>query len=429
MRKAKLKATWASHSIIERALAYYRVRLIGDIAIFLALLVTQFIRPSAGPLWALAITSVDIIILLWQRAMTYRGKPKFATWISLIAASVIGTIGLHLGGGFITLSLGIYLILILTAALVFRSRSASYTMAVISGSLYLLLVIAELSNLLRPNNYAFLALYDFREQSRVIIANVSLGLILILLTMLTSGEAAEILGQWTITLTKEIEEKNAQHAELLEKMQKTYTDIVSTLADTIEIRDHYTNEHSERIALLAKETAKVLECDDEFISRLHFASILHDVGKIGIPDHILNKPGLLAEEERITIQKHPIIGEKIIRNIEGLKDIASVIRSHHEKFDGTGYPDGLKGEEIPFAARIIAVVDAYIAITDERPYKPSKSSLEAQKKLIINSSSQFDPQVVDAFLYAIQINKANLNAPPLKPSGHLEITSTAGDGG
>ena len=237
-----------------------------------------------------------------------------------------------------------------------------------------------------------------------------MGIILIFLTALASGEAAENLGKWNTLLTKEVEEKRAEHVILSDKVEKTYIDIVTTLTDAIEARDNYTSEHSDRIVLLAKETARIFEKDDAFLECLLFSAMLHDVGKIGVPDHILNKPTSLTKEERAVIETHPIIGEKIVSNIEGLKDVASIIRSHHEKFDGTGYPDGLSGEEIPLAARIIAVVDVYTAIIDKRPYKTAKSSSDAIQIIIKKSGKHFDPQVVDAFLSAIQLQQFSKNS-------------------
>lgn len=379
--------------------------MIGSATIFLILLGIEFAQPSIGVVQALLITGLDIFLLLWQRAMTLRGRPKLATWINLVAAAIIGTIGLHLGGGFITLSLGVYLILILTAALVFQTRAAAYTMAITSASLYILLVIAELTNFLPPNNSSFLTVYDFNEQSRILVANVLMGLLLIFLTMLAAGGAAEILGKWASTLTEEVESKTAQLIELFDNMELTYNSIVSTLANAIEVRDYYTSDHSNRIATLAVETAKLLGYDKKGLERVRLAAMLHDIGKIGIPDHILNKPGPLTEKERIIIMKHPEIGAKIVSTVNEFSDIAYIIRAHQEKFDGTGYPDGLLGDEIPLSARIISAIDAYIAITDERPYKPARSELDAQKELIANAGTQFDPQVVEAFLYVLQLRK------------------------
>jgi HD-GYP domain-containing protein (c-di-GMP phosphodiesterase class II) len=132
------------------------------------------------------------------------------------------------------------------------------------------------------------------------------------------------------------------------------------------------------------------------------AAILHDIGKIGIPDDILNKPGLLSPEERRGMMRHPEIGEKVIAAIKDLSDIAEVIRAHQEKFDGTGHPDHLRGEEIPLPARIIAVVDAYIAITDERIYKPARSAEESIQELIRHAGTQFDAQVVETFLEVLE---------------------------
>ncbi len=396
--KSILRATWASHSLTERALAYQRTRLIGSTAIFIGLLAVQIASPTQAAALAILITGADMGILLWQRRMALLGKPGTSTWVSLVMAAVITTMGLHLGGGFITLSLGVYLVLILTTALVFRSRNSARVMAVICAALFATLVGAEMTHLLPPNNSYFIPIYDFTQQGRILVANALMGLILIALTTIASGEAAEILGQWSLSLTREVEEKTRELTQALDSMEATYGNIVSALANVIEVRDYYTSDHSNRIAGLAVQTARVLGYDEGLLERVHLAANMHDIGKIGIPDEILNKPGPLDEKERQIMMRHPEIGAKIIAKINDLADIAAIIHAHQEKFDGSGYPNGLRGEEIPLTARIIAVVDAYIAITDERIYKPARTSEEAIQELIRCTGTQFDPKVMDAFL-------------------------------
>jgi len=401
--KKTLHATWASHSLAERALAYHRVRMIGSVALSFLFLTIGFLAPAPGVTRALSITIIDILILIWQRSMALKGKPRLSTWVSLLAATSISTMGLHLGGGFMTLGFGIYLVLILTTALVFQSRKAAIAMAGITSSLYLYLAVIELTKLLTPNNSTFVDVYDFSQQSRLIFANILYGLILILLTTLASGSAAEILAKWATNLTQEVKMKTAQLRDALNNMEITYNNIVNTLANVIEVRDHYTSHHSNRIADLAVRTARILGYEEKSLEQVKLAAMLHDIGKIGVPDHILNKPGPLDETELSIFRKHPEIGANIVSTINELSDIADVIHAHQERYDGAGYPKGLRGEEIPLTARLIAVVDAYVAITDERPYKPARSDLEAQKELIVNAGSQFDPKIVDAFLYALQL--------------------------
>ena len=401
MKKVNLKATWASHSFTERALAYSNIRITSGISLVLLLAFLQKINPTNSLVLIMIVASLDFVVLIWHRIETLEGKEKRISMISLMSTSFFVTIGLHLSGGAATLGYSIYFAVLISTALIFRRKKETYVISVFIIFLYSLLVIAELTQILPTDQSVFYKLYISPRQPRLF-ANIGVGILLLFLFSYGSGEMAELLGNWSISLTKEVEKKTAEHVVLSEKIQKTYIDIVTTLANAIDFRDHYTSEHSNRIAFLAQETARILACSDEFIDRLRFAAILHDVGKIGVPDYILNKPGQLTNKERIIMQKHPDIGGKLIANIEELEDVALIVRAHHEKFDGTGYPDGLRGEEIPFAARIIAVADVYTAITDDRSYKKARSSSDAIQLIIRQSGKHFDPQVVDAFLSALQ---------------------------
>lgn len=183
------------------------------------------------------------------------------------------------------------------------------------------------------------------------------------------------------------------------------------LAAAIDARDTYTHGHTERVTTYALSVASELEGLPEmaqyknFQETLQIAALLHDVGKIGIPDHILNKSGRLTPEEFEEIKKHSVIGATILYPIKELVNVAREIRYHQEKFDGSGYPDGLKGYNIPLIARIIAVADAFDAITSNRPYRKKRSVEEALQEIKRNSGTQFDPVVVSAFLLAFEKGK------------------------
>jgi HD-GYP domain-containing protein (c-di-GMP phosphodiesterase class II) len=189
-----------------------------------------------------------------------------------------------------------------------------------------------------------------------------------------------------------------KNARLFNELEETFVQTVVTLANAIDIRDTYTSDHSQRIAALGVETAKLMGCNSDDIQRIYWGSLLHDIGKIGIPDRILLKPGPLDDIEWEVIKEHPNIGANLIQPIKQLANISPIIRHSHERYDGTGYPDGLKGDEIPLGARIVSVVDAFSAMMDKRVYKDAITLDETIHELKRYSGRQFDPQVVKAFL-------------------------------
>ncbi len=193
-----------------------------------------------------------------------------------------------------------------------------------------------------------------------------------------------------------------ENARLFEEAQDAYVQTVSALASAIDVRDSYTSGHSERLAELAVETGRLLDCSAEEMVDIRWAALLHDIGKIGVPDNILRKPSELDLSELEVMRKHPEIGAHIVEPVRNLANVAPIIRAHQERYDGSGYPDRLKGDEIPKIARIISVADAYVAMTDERVYRKARSAEEAIKEIKRCSGSQFDPQIVKAFLKVIQ---------------------------
>ncbi len=175
-------------------------------------------------------------------------------------------------------------------------------------------------------------------------------------------------------------------------------DSLRALVKALEAKDPYTKEHSERVTSLALELARFIGLSETEIESLRFAGHLHDIGKVGIQDHILLKPGKLTKDEYEVIKRHPLIGAEIVGHISLLKEEVLIIKHHHERWDGRGYPDLLQGEKIPFLARILAVADTYDAMTSERPYRPSLPHNVALEEIRRNAGLQFDPQVVEAFL-------------------------------
>jgi putative nucleotidyltransferase with HDIG domain len=171
----------------------------------------------------------------------------------------------------------------------------------------------------------------------------------------------------------------------------------TALVATLDARDRYTAGHSTAVAIYARDIAKRLGLSDHEQALAHVCGLVHDVGKIGLPAGLLEKPGALSLDERREMERHPAIGEEILRNVDDYGEIAEVVRSHHERVDGTGYPDRLTGDEIPILARIIAVADAYNAMTSDRPYRDAMPSRVARLRLAQAVGSQFDTSVVAAF--------------------------------
>jgi putative nucleotidyltransferase with HDIG domain len=192
-----------------------------------------------------------------------------------------------------------------------------------------------------------------------------------------------------------------ENARLLEEAQDAYMQTVSALASAIDVRDTYTSGHSQRLVDLAVETGRLLDCTPDELVDIKWGALLHDIGKIGVPDEILRKPSSLEKAELEVMRQHPEIGARIVEPVRNLASVAPIIRAHQERYDGRGYPLGLKGEQIPKIARIISVADAYVAMTDERVYRKALSKEDAIEELKRCSGSQFDPQVVEAFLQVL----------------------------
>jgi len=196
-------------------------------------------------------------------------------------------------------------------------------------------------------------------------------------------------------------------ADLTEQLRKMLSadsspqslyEVVTSLSSALDARDHYTNGHSERVIEYAKQIATELGMPMQQQEELVYLCLLHDIGKIGIPDHILNKPGRLTQEEFEIMKRHAEIGERIISPLEALKNLKPLIRHHQEYYDGKGYPDNLSGEAIPIACRILSVVDTFDAMTTDRPYRKALPIEAAMAELRRCADSQFDPAVVDIFI-------------------------------
>jgi ribonuclease P protein subunit RPR2 len=182
-----------------------------------------------------------------------------------------------------------------------------------------------------------------------------------------------------------------------QELRSSYMATVRALSNAVEARDAYTGKHAERVAAYGVELAKVVGLDVTSNQQVEFGFLLHDVGKVAVPDAILFKADRLTDEEYALIARHPVIGAEILRDVSFLGEAKLVVRHHHERWDGAGYPDGLRGDDIPLAARVFAVADTLDALTTDRPYRAAVDWAEAREIIRANSGSQFDPDVVRAY--------------------------------
>lgn len=188
-----------------------------------------------------------------------------------------------------------------------------------------------------------------------------------------------------------------QNAYLFNDLKRSYFDTLRAIANSIEARDPYTKGHSHRVGQIASAIAKELNWSGDEMEFIDWGGMLHDVGKIGIHDAILNKPGKLDNEEYEAIKLHPSIGAQVVKDISFLEPVMPYILEHHERFDGKGYPQGLAGENISIKGRLLAVADAFDAMTSDRPYRKAFKPEIALREILEKASSQFDPKIVEAF--------------------------------
>jgi HD-GYP domain-containing protein (c-di-GMP phosphodiesterase class II) len=172
---------------------------------------------------------------------------------------------------------------------------------------------------------------------------------------------------------------------------------VDALSGTLGLRDGPTSAHSGRVEAHATSLGRRLRLNERALRELAYAAELHDIGKVGLPDSVLLKPGPLAALEWEAVRSHSSWGCELLRGVPGLERVAVIVRHHHERFDGNGYPDGLRGEEIPLESRILSVVDAFVAMTEDRPYRSARDPVTAAHELRTHCGTQFDPGVLDAF--------------------------------
>ncbi len=199
-------------------------------------------------------------------------------------------------------------------------------------------------------------------------------------------------------------EKNKEIKQKDKQIEQAYMESIETLRYTVEVKDKYTKGHSDRVSAYAVLIGEKLGLSETELKTLKVGGLFHDIGKIGIPDNILLKNGKLTDEEYEQIKNHPSIGAHILSRSKIFEEIIPIVLYHHERYDGGGYPEGLKGEEIPYLARIITVADSFDAMTTKRPYRNSLSIEKVKKELKNNAGTQFDPELIKTFIEIIENN-------------------------
>ncbi|MEM9585837.1 MAG: HD-GYP domain-containing protein [Planctomycetota bacterium] len=215
------------------------------------------------------------------------------------------------------------------------------------------------------------------------------------------------------------------NARLLKQKEELFTDVVCALVNAVEARDPYTCGHSERVARFARQLATLRGESQAHCEHIYLTGLLHDVGKIAIPDDVLQKPGKLDRAERAIIETHTDAGWRILHELEALRDVLPGVLYHHEHFDGNGYPDGLVGEEIPLDGRILAVCDAFDAMTSDRPYRKGMPTAQATDILQEGRGRYWDPQLVDLFASNVSdFDEIRVNHTPRQPANRRVVPST-----
>jgi diguanylate cyclase (GGDEF)-like protein len=251
------------------------------------------------------------------------------------------------------------------------------------------------------------------------------------------GERIDDLREQALAAAEGLSEGEHALVEVLREIEREkeraadgYRAVVRSLAAAIEARDGYTGGHSDEVQRLSTAVAHRLGLDKAATEEIRTVALLHDVGKIGIPDHVLHNPDPLTREEWAVMRQHPVIGERILEPLPGLSEVARAVRHEHERWDGTGYPDGLAGEDIPLAARVVLACDAYHALVSDRPYRSALPQDDALRELEFCAGTQFDPAVIDALVTCVRepeaavppaAGEADDDTPPFEPESRHEL--------
>jgi len=329
-----------------------------------------------GPAWALLVTFLGEIIAdaITRRTVWY--KILFNASQYALSAGIAGMVYQGLGGVVGLVNISNYIIPAAICAIIYFLINSNLFMVVISLS----------------EEVSILSVWkkQIRGTLATYIALVPIGFIMALVYT-NIGVWGIILFFFPLFLAR-------RSFELYTKMRKVYLDTIRALAAAIDAKDPYTKGHSERVAETSVALAQELNLTDKDIENIEYTALLHDIGKIGIADNILGKNSSLTDKEFDKIKEHPVMGAKIVEPVDFLKNSYEAIYHHHEKYNGAGYPDGLKEKDIPLLSRIIAVADAYDAMGSDRPYRKKLSKDKILKELKDQAGKQFDPEIVKVLI-------------------------------
>ena len=329
-----------------------------------------------GPALAMLITALSAIIGVTVKGKTSWYKIMFDASQYALSAGIAGMAYQALGGVVGATNLTRYIVPALICALTYYLINSSLFMIVISLAEEIS-ILSVWKNRIRGIIVTYIALAPIGFVMAIVYVSIGIwGIIPFFFPLILARRSFE----------------------LYTKMQKMYLETIRALAAAIDAKDPYTKGHSERVTQTSVALARELNLPEREIDNIEYAALLHDIGKIGIDEGILGKNDGLTSEEFKRIKEHTIMGAKIVKPVEFLKDSYKAIYHHHERYDGDGYPDRLKGEDIPISARIITVADAYDAMGSDRPYRKKLKQDKIMKELTEQSGKQFDPEVVKALI-------------------------------
>lgn len=337
---------------------------------------------EAGILLSAIISAFYIVLICFVQPTAFRTNEKYGFAVNIIMAVCLGFLTYIHKTPVLTITYFTSMIVIGLGFPVSRS--------IILSSIYYLAYIIPI--VLAPYSASDTVLYDIH----VLIIFAAISYLCYYFSVIENEKMKqdEVIMELMDERAKLFKDLGCKNNEL----DQTYWDMVETLIEVIGVRDNCTGGHSVKVCEYSVKMARKLGFDESQISNVMKASILHDIGKMGIPDNILLKPGSLNDEEYNAIMNHPEIGCRLLGKIKGLEDVVPMILYHHERVDGTGYPYGIGGEKIPIGAKIISIADAYDAMTSNRPYRKALLKKEARKRLVEASGTQFDSQLVQRFM-------------------------------